>query len=99
MLLVHTEVRPGTVVMEVVASRAIHLSAAFSFGLGLLASNNFVSFVNQIGIVFLLVMSRFHLSSCVVYSGSSSLHSSWAIGSGYPNFSINAFPLVVMDGG
>ena len=62
-------------------------------------SNSFVAFVIHIGMVFLLVMSRFHLSSCFVYSWSNSFHSSISIGSGCPNFSINVFPLVVMDGG
>ena len=62
-------------------------------------SNSFVAFVIHIGMVFSLVMSRFHLSRCFVYPWSNSFHSSISIGLGCPNFSINVFPLVVMDGG
>ena len=62
-------------------------------------SKSVVAFVIHIGMVFSWVMSRFHLSICLVYSWSSSVHSSHSIGLGSPKLSPNFFPLVVMDGG
>ena len=91
--------RPGTEAMGALDNLANSLRESFSFALGLLLSNNSVALGIHVAMIFSLVMSMFYLSSFFLYSWSISVHSSGAMGSGFPNFSINTFPLVVIDGG